>query len=175
MVSFASTPVEARAGDGAPSTTMALEASAADLVGQIDDVGHEIRYHLERLHGFTRQVGVSSWTHYHHLQRVKMLVNDDLGPALARLTAMQEQLPGWKQASIDRLFEAARLLTADVNSAFVAKNGAAGTEPALNTEYRAFVANTLDHAASLISTADAAHDYALARLKASRAGLPLAS
>ena len=37
------------------------------------------------------------------------------------------------------------------------------------------VANTLDHAESLVSTADAAYAYATARLKATRAGLPVAS
>ena len=168
-------PTEVRAGDWSLSHTATLEQSAADLVGEIERVSHDIRYHLERLDGFTRHVGISTATHAHHLQQAKALVNEDLRPAVVRLGELQPQLPAWKQASIDHMIAAARMLAADLNSAILAKSGSDGRLPVLNADYRAHIANTLDHAESLVSTADAAYAYATARLKATRAGLPVAS
>ena len=169
-----STPTAARAGDWSSTHTATIEQSAADLVGEIERVSHDIRYHLERLDGFTRHVGVSTATHVHHLHQAKALVNDSLRPAVVRLGELQSQLPAWKQASVDRMIEAARMLAADLNSAILAKASSDGRLPVLNAEYRTHITNTLDHADALVSTADAAYDYATARIKATRTGLPVA-
>ena len=97
-----STPTAARAGDWSSTHTATIEQSAADLVGEIERVSHDIRYHLERLDGFTRHVGISTATHVHHLHQARMLVNEQLRPAVVRLADMQSELPSWKQASINR-------------------------------------------------------------------------
>ena len=169
-----STPVRARAGDWSPLPAMTTEQSAADLVGTIERVSHDIRYHLERLDGFARHVGISTATHVHHLHQARMLVNEQLRPAVVRLADMQSELPSWKQASINRLIEASRMLAADLNSAIVAKAESDGRLAVLHADYRAHISSTLGHARSLVSTADAAHEYATARLKATQAGLPVA-
>ena len=99
------------------------------------------------------------------------MVNDGLRPALARLTAIETQLPEWKQESVDRMIADAQRLADDTSSAYVAKANGAALPSAMNDEYKRFVANVAAHAAALVKTADAAHSYATAHLKASEAGL----
>lgn len=149
-----------------------MEQEAIALIGDIEEVGRDVQYHAERLQLFMSSgADVSRWTHYHHLDEIKALVNDQLRPALVRLDEIEAALPEWKQDSIDRMIAAARELAKDASSAFVAKRTSAAQVPVLNAEYRALVNDMSSHARNLVKTADAAHTYAVAHLKASEAGL----
>ncbi len=160
----------ARAADGA--NAVKLEKEAIGLIQDIEEVARDVQYHAERLNLFmASSVDVSRWTHYHHLDTIKVLVNDQLRPALLRLNEIEVALPEWKQASVDKMVAAAAELAQDASSAFVSKRSSASTIPALNAEYRTLVADMVAHSTSLAKTADAAHSYATAHLKATEAGL----
>ena len=150
---------------------IATEKEAVQMIAQVEEVARDVSYHTERLQGLTLNFGVSRWSHYHHLDGIKELVNDGLRPALARLTAIETQLPEWKQESVDRMIADAQRLADDTSSAYIAKANGAALPSAMNDEYTRFVANVAAHAAALVKTADAAHSYATAHLKASEAGL----
>lgn len=152
---------------------VAAEREATAIIERISEVGLDVGHHAERLVSLSQNVGASIWTHYHHLDGIKDLVNRDLRPALKRLTDIQEQLPEWKQDSIDRMLTAARELAADASSAFITKTGNRNVPPPMNDEYRAFISGITSHAETLVKTADAAHTFAVAHVKAAEAGLSL--
>ncbi len=148
-----------------------LEKEGTELIAQVEDVSRDIHYNADRLNSFTRDSQVSRWTHYHHLEQIKSLVNEGLQPALARLMEIQPELSSWKQDAVDRMLTSARALAADADSAIVSK-GDAGTRPTiLNTEYADLIAKIDGHAEALIKTSDAAGDFARAHLKALEAHL----
>ena len=148
-----------------------LEKEGVQLINQVEEVARDVRYNAGRLNSFTGSMQISKWTHYHHLEQIKSLVNDGLRPALTRLTEIQPQLPDWKQQSIDKMLESAKTLAADTNSAILTKNEAGAMPPAMNTEYKELVTRIYEHAEALVKTSDAAGTYAAARLKADEAGV----
>lgn len=171
LVITVSSAASARAADP-PAALLAMEREAIDLIEQIDEVGRDVQYHGERIqHYIDANIGVSHWTHYHHLESVKDLVNDRMRPALRRLDALQAQMPEWKQESIDRMVTAAGALAKDASSAFITKGQITSIVPSLNQDYRNLVRDLTAHAADLVRTADAAHVYATARVKATEVGL----
>ncbi|MGE3511946.1 MAG: hypothetical protein AB7N65_24040, partial [Vicinamibacterales bacterium] len=91
-------------------------------------------------------------------------------PALVRLDEIESALPEWKQDSIDKMVGAAQELAKDASSAIMAKS-TGSTIPEINAEYRTLVNDITSHAKALVKTADAAHTYAVAHLKATEAGL----
>ena len=100
---------------------VALEKDAVDALEQMEEVASEVHYHAERLVGFAQSHGISPWTHDHHLEMIKELVNSRLQPALKKLTTLQTQIPEWKEGYMDRMLASARDLAADTTSAFAAK------------------------------------------------------
>jgi hypothetical protein len=98
-------------------------------------------------------------------------VNEGVQPAPTRLTEIRPQLPGWKQQSVEKLFDAAKALAADTSSAILTKNETGTTPLAINAEYKSLVAKMYEHADALVKTSDAAGTYAMARMKASEVGL----
>jgi hypothetical protein len=159
------------AGLVADNNSAQMQKEGIQLIRQVEEVARDVRYNAQRLNSFAKDIQLSKWTHYHHLEQIKGLVNDGLRPALTRLVQIQPQLPDWKQESIDRMFEAARTLAADTNSAILTKNDAGVVPPALNTEYHDLIARINEHAEILVKTSDAAGTYAAARLKADEAGV----
>lgn len=148
-----------------------LEKEGIQLIKQVEEVARDVRYNAERLNAFSKTREISKWTHYHHLEQIKSLVNDGLRPALDRLTEIQPQLPEWKQQSIDRLMDAAKALAADTSSAILTKNEAGALPPSMNSEYRGLVGKISAHSEVLVKVSDAAGNYAAARLKAGEAGV----
>lgn len=149
-----------------------LEREAISLIEDVEEVGRDVEYHAERLKLFLAGgIDASRWTHFHHLDQIKWLVNDRLRPALVRLDELELILPEWKQDSVARMIAAAQVVARDASSAFTSKNTSPTTLPVLNAEYRTLVANMVTHAGTLVTTADAAHTYATAHLKATEAGL----
>lgn len=148
-----------------------MEKEGVQLVRQVEEVARDVRYNAGRLNSFTNTIQISKWTHVHHLEQIKSLVNDGLRPALARLEEIQPQLPDWKQQAIDKMIESAKALAADANDAILTKNEAGTTPPAMNAEYKGLVTRIYDHAEALVKTSDAAGTYAAARLKAHEAGV----
>jgi hypothetical protein len=148
-----------------------MEKEGIQLINQVEEVARDVRYNAGRLNSFTRTLQVSKWTHIHHLDQIKSLVNDGLRPALARLTEIQPQLPDWKQQSIDKMLETAKTLAADTNDAILTKNDAGTVPPAMNAEYTALVTRIYEHSEALVKTSDAAGTYAAARLKAAETGV----
>jgi hypothetical protein len=170
--------VQARAAEPASPAAhsarqLAIEAEATELIDQVQETAHELRFHAVRLERLTDTVGASRWTHYHHLDEVKALVNESVRPALKRLNEIQRELPEWKQESVDRMIASAQQLAADTSSAFATKAANPAKPPVLNEEYKQFVRDVAMHTADLLTTADAAHDFAVAHRKAVTAGLPV--
>lgn len=160
---------------GAETTTVrqaALERESIVLIDQIEDVARAVHYNTDALtsHGRTNR---SKWTHNHHLNEIKVLINEGLGPAVNRLTEIQSEMPEWKQKTIDTMLDSARALAADTNSAIQKMNENGGAPVVLNDEYRALLDNMDEHAKKLVRTADAAGDYAAAHRQALEAGLEL--
>ena len=147
------------------------EKEGIQLIRQVEEVARDVRYNAGRLNSFTTNMQISRWTHGHHLEQIKSLVNDGLRPALARLEEIQPQLPDWKQQAIDKMIESAKALAADANDAILTKNEAGTMPPAMNAEYKDLVTRIYDHAEALVKTSDAAGTYAAARLKAHEAGV----
>jgi hypothetical protein len=144
------------------------------LIGQLEEVARDVRYNAERLNAFNRDTRISRWTHNHHLNEIKSLVNNGLQPALARLIEIQPQLPDWKQDSTNQMLDSAKALAADTSSAILNKNETMTLPTLLNTEYRELVTQIVGHADTLVKTSDAAGAYASAHLKATKAGLKVA-
>lgn len=148
-----------------------MEKEGVQLIRQVEEVARDVRYNAGRLNSFTKTMQISKWTHYHHLEQIKSLVNDGLRPALARLEEIQPQLPEWKQQAIDNMIESAKALAAHANDAILTKNEARAIPPAMNPEYKNLVTRIYEHAEALVKTSDAAGTYAEARLKAHEAGV----
>jgi hypothetical protein len=158
----------------AASTTveqLEMEQEGVQLIRQVEEVARDVRYNAGRLNSFTTDMRISKWTHVHHLDQIKSLVNEGLKPALTRLTEIQPHLPDWKQQSIDRMFESAKALAADMNDVLLAKKEAGTVPPAMNAEYKSLVTRIYSNAEKLVKTSDAAGTYAAARLKAHKAGV----
>jgi hypothetical protein len=152
---------------------LAMEKEGVQLIGQVEEVARDVRYNADRLAILKTSPAVSRWTHVHHLEQIKSLINEGLRPAMERLAEIQPRFPEWKQDSIDKMLEAARALAADTNDAILAKNDAGAVPAPLNPEYRSLIDRVHKHADALVTTADAAGAYASARMKAGQAGLRL--
>lgn len=150
---------------------MEKEKEGIQLIRQVEEVSRDLVYNAGRLNSFKNNTLISHWTHVHHLDQIKALVNDGLRPAIVRLTEIRPELPAWKQESIDRMFAAAKVLAADMNSAYLARKEAGARPPALDKEYKALISQIYDHAEVLVTTADAAETFATALLAAEEAGL----
>ncbi len=171
LIGFTAVVAQARGVMDHTPEQIAIEREAVEIVAQVEEVARDVGYHAERLRDLAQNAGVSRWSHYHHLDDIKALVNDGLRPALARVTAIETQLPEWKQGAVDRMMADAKRLADDASSAYIAKANGTGLPSSMNEEYKRFIANVGAHAAALAKTADAAHSYAAAHLKASEAGL----
>jgi len=79
------------------SEQLEMEKVGVQLIRQLEEVGRDVRYHAGRLNSFTGTLRISQWSHLHHLEQIRSLVNEGLQPALTRLTEIRPQLPGWKQ------------------------------------------------------------------------------
>ena len=169
LAAFALTPTAFAA--SATVEQLEMEKEGVQLIRQVEEVARDVRYNAGRLNSFTGRMQISKWTHVHHLELIKSLVNDGLRPALARLEEIHPQLPDWKQQSIDKMIESAQALAADVDDAFLAKKEAGTVPPAMNAEYKGLVTRIYGHAEALVKTSDAAGTYAAARLKAHEAGV----
>jgi hypothetical protein len=148
-----------------------IQKEAIQLIGKLESTSREIRNQADRLEGLNRDSLISPLTHHHHLSKIKELVNDELNPALVRLTAIQPDLPAWKQQAIDEIVTRAKALATDTNAAITNKNETKYLPAALNYDYTALIASINEHAQALVETSDAAGDYAKAYFKASDAGL----
>jgi hypothetical protein len=148
-----------------------MEREGVHLIRQVEEAARGVRYNAGRLNSFATGTQMSKWTHVHHLDQIKSLVNEGIGPALTRLAEIQPQLPDWKQQAIDKMLEAAKALAADASDAILTKNEAGTTPPAMNAEYKDLVARIYEHAGALVKKSDAAGTYAAARLKAHEAGV----
>jgi uncharacterized Zn finger protein len=148
-----------------------IQKEGVQLIRQLEEVARDVRYNAGRLDSFTSTTLISKWTHLHHLDQIRSLVNEGLKPALTRLVEIQGQLPDWKQRNIDAMLSSAKALAEDTNSALMEKREAGATPPILNTEYKALISKIYQHAQALVKTSDAAGNYASARLKAAEAGL----
>jgi len=153
---------------------VALEKESFELIDQIEDVARSVHNNTDALRMHASR-NMSRWTNAHHLMQVKDLVNNGLNPALNRLTEIQPQLPGWEQHALDRMFESARTLATDTNSAILNLNDNGSAPIVMNDEYRAFLDRMDEHAKNLASTADAAGDYADALNQALEVGLNVPS
>jgi hypothetical protein len=150
-----------------------IQKEGLELIRQVEEAARDVRYDAGRLNSLKFNLRTSRWTHVHHLDQIKSSVNEGLRPALARLIEIQPQLPEWKQQSIDRMLDAAKMLAADIDSAILAKREADTVPLAMNAEYKSLVTRIYGHADALVKTSDAAGTYAAARLKAAEAGLEL--
>lgn len=159
------------AGPSAADDHLKVSREGIELVRQLEEVGRDVRYHTERLNQFTTNTSVSRWTHYHHLEEIKRLVNTGLRPALLRLAEIQSALPEWKQKSVDDMIDSAKTLAADTTSAFMAKAENPNVAPALNEEYRELVELMHTHAESLVAKSEFAAQFAAAYLKVLEAGI----
>jgi hypothetical protein len=147
------------------------EKEAITLINQLEDVARDVHYSAESLHSFIGAAQVSRWTHYHHLEQIKALVNEELRPALTELSELRPELPAWQQSNIDKMLTASNALAADTNSAIFTMKDAEPAPPALNAEYKALVATIYEHSEALVKTSDAASDFAEAHQKAVEADL----
>lgn len=175
MAAFALLPSAFAAGSTVSLEQLEMEKEGVQLIRQVEEVARDVRYNAGRLNSFTSGMQLSKWTHYHHLEQIKSLVNDGLRPALTRLEEIQPQLPDWKQQAIDRMMGSAKALAADTNDAILTKNEAGTMPPAMNAEYKGLVTRIYEHAEALVKTSDAAGAYASARLKAHEAGITAAN
>ena len=156
---------------GVTKEQLEMEKEGIELIGQVEEVARDVRYNAGQLNSFTKTMLISKWTHYHHLEQIKSLVNDGLRPALARLEEIQPMLPDWKQQVIDKMIESAKALAADTNNAILTKNEAGTVPPPMNEEYKGLLTTIYGHAEALVKTSDAAGTYAAARLKAQESGV----
>ena len=148
-----------------------VQQEGTRLIGQMEDVARNIHQNADQLDSFAGAGHVSVSTHKNHLMRIKALVNEELRPTLSRLAEIQQDLPEWQQDTIDQMLESAQAIAANTNSAIlnISENGHRSV--VLNADYREFVSNITEHADSLVTTADAAGNYADAHQKAVEAGL----
>jgi hypothetical protein len=158
---------------GETSKRTAVEKESSQLFGEMETVARNIRTHTGHLNLYTRDTQISKETHSYRIEQIKLLVNERLQPAMARLTEIQPALPAWKQDAIDRMLSSAKALAANTNAAIDSKNEAGSVPIFMNQEYSGFVAGMHENATALLKTSDAASDYAEARRQATEAGLEL--
>lgn len=150
-----------------------LEREGLQLVRQVEEVGRDVQYHTERLTRLASNPSISRWTHYHHLDEIKRLVNTGLRPALVRLTVIQGQLPAWKQKSVEAMLSAAQTLAADTTSAFMTKAENPKLDPAMNADYRHLVEQMHQHADAVVDTSERAAEFAEWHIRAVESGIPV--
>jgi hypothetical protein len=155
---------------GVTAEQLSMEKEGVQLIRQVEEVARDIRYHAGRLNSFIASMQITKWTHLHHLDQIKSLVNEGLRPALSKLEEIQPQLPDWKQQNVVGMIESARTLAADTSETILTKNEAT-MPPVFNAEYKGLVTKIYAHAEALVKTSDAAGSYAAARLKAREAGV----
>ena len=160
-------------GETAPVKQLEMEKEGIKLIGQVEDVARDISYHAD--HVSSLPSGISKDTHYHHLMQIKSLVNEGLRPALKRLTEIQPQLPAWHQDTVDQMLDSAKALAANTNSAILNRNEAGAAPPMLSAEYRELISTIYEHSKALVTTSDAAGDYAAANRQAVEAGLKVSA
>jgi hypothetical protein len=156
---------------GETSKQSDVQKEAIQLIDKLEGISRNIRDHADRLDGLRKDSLISRESHYHHLGEIKALVNEGLNPALVRLTAIQPDLPSWKQGAIDEIVTRAKALANDTNAAITNKNETKYLPAALNYDYAALIASINEHAEALVATSDAAGNYAKAHQQASEAGL----
>lgn len=157
-----------------PEKSIELEKEGVDLVRQVEEIARDVRSHAGRLNQFIRQPQISKATHVYHLDQIRNRVNENLKPAMERLTELRPELPDWKQKNIEMLFETAKSLADDATDAILAKREGRTTPPAMNAEYKALIERVYLHSDNLVKASDAAGAYAAARLKAHSAGIAVA-
>jgi hypothetical protein len=150
-----------------------MEKEGITLIGQVEDVAREINYHADLLNSFSPWI--SKGTHFHHLEQIKSLVNEGLQPAFKRLTEIQPQLSAWHQDTIDQMLTSAKALAASTNSAILNRKEPAVAPPLLNAEYRELTSMIYEHSKALVTTSDAAGDYAAAHQQGLEAGLKVSA
>ena len=169
LAAFAMLPVLLPA--STPSRQLEVQKEGIQLVAQIEESARNIRYHADHLDSFANNLQASRQIHKSHLTQIRETVNDRLRPALQRLVEIQDELPDWKQQSIQDMHIRAAALTAHVNGAIAEANDSTPTPPAMNREYKKLVSQVNAHAASLVTTSDAVGEYSSALLKAQDAGV----
>lgn len=147
---------------------IAIENESTQLFDKIEYAARSVHRDLDALNA---NRNLSHHTNTHHLARLKHAINTGINPALDRLLELKPQLPAWKQATIDRILTSARALAIDTNSAIKSLNERNAAPLFLNAEYRSFLKTMNEHARMLVSTADAAADYADALGQALEVGL----
>lgn len=147
---------------------IAIENESTQLIDKIEYSARSIHRDLDLISG---NRNLSHHVNNNHLARVKHAINTGINPALDRLLEIKPQLPAWKQATVDRILTSARALAIDTNSAIKSLNGRNAAPVILNAEYRSFLNTMNEHAKMLVSTADAAGDYADALGRALEVGL----
>jgi hypothetical protein len=150
---------------------LAAHREGLQLVRQVEEVGRDVQYHTDRLTNLIDNTSISRWTHYHHLDEIKRLVNTGLRPALVRLDEIQRSLPPWKQKAVDKMIEAAKTLSSDTSSAFMTKAENPNIGPAMNEEYRTLVSEMHRHADAVATTSRDAAAFAEVYLKVLEAGI----
>ncbi len=173
LIIFGLLPVVLVAGES--SKQFEMDKEAITLINQLEDVARDVRYNADSLKSFIGSTQISRWTHYHHLEQIKSLVNDGLRPALTELTELQPQLPAWQQDSIDQMLNSAEALAANTNSAIFTMKDAGAVPPVLNAEYRELITTIYEHSEALVKSSDTASEYAAAHLRAVEAGLKVPS
>jgi hypothetical protein len=150
---------------------VAIQKEGIQLIRQVEESARSIRSHAAHLDSLSKNMGMSQQIHHGYLERIKSSVNDELRPALERLSAIRPELPQWKQLGIQQMMDDAALLATHANDAIrEAKDG--GPAPhAMNVEYKDLVSRVYTQADSLVKTSDAVRDYSSARLKAYDAGV----
>ena len=160
-------------GETATVKQLEMEKEGIKLIGQVEDVARDISYHADLLNSFSPWI--SKETHFHHLEQIKSLVNQGLRPAFKRLTEIQPQLSAWHQDTIDQMLNSANALAADTNSAILNRKEARAAPPVLNAEYSELISTIYEHSKALVTTSDAAGDYAAANRQAVEAGLKVSA
>jgi hypothetical protein len=150
-----------------------IEKEGTQLIGQVEKVARDIRQDADQLESVTRGGQVTQWSHADYLMQIKEQVNEGLQPALNRLTVIQEDLPAWQQDTVDQMLDSAKALAGNTNSAILRMNeiGRGNLPVIAGADYREFVSQINEHAEALVTTADAAGDYAEAHQNAVEAGL----
>ena len=147
---------------------VAVENESTQLINKIEYAARAVHRDLDVLNG---NRNLSHHANNNHLTRVKHAINTGINPALDRLLEIKPLLPAWKQATADSILTSARALAIDTNSAIKSLNERNTAPVVLNAEYRSFLNTMNEHAARLVSTADAAGEYADALGQALEVGL----
>jgi hypothetical protein len=73
------------------------------------------------------------------------------------------------------MLDSAKALAANTNSAILNRNEAGAALPMLSAEYRELISTIYEHSKALVTTSDAAGDYAAANRQAVEAGLKVSA